>query len=377
MTGVPFFDLKEINAATGIQDELDAAALRVVRSGRYLLGPELQDFEAAFAAYCGNAHCVGVGSGFAALEVALRGLGVGAGDEVIVPAHTYVATWLAVSAVGARPVPVEPAVDSFLLDIDRLEAAVTPRTRAVLPVHLYGHPVDLDAIAAFADRHGLAVVEDAAQAQGARYRGRPVGSGHVVAFSFYPGKNLGALGDAGAVVTDDPALADRMRLLRNYGSREKYVHEIRGSNNRMDEIQAAVLSVKLPHLDGWNEHRRAVARRYNEAFAGLPGLRIPATEPWAGHIWHQYVLRVDDRTTLRDRLTAAGIGTLIHYPVACHRMPAYAADNLAPAGGLPLSERLADEVLSLPMAPHLTEEAVGRVVEAVRTAALDLAAVRV
>jgi dTDP-3-amino-3,4,6-trideoxy-alpha-D-glucose transaminase len=377
MTRVPFFDLREINAATGIQDELDAAALRVVRSGRYLLGPELEDFEAAFAAYCGNAHCVGVGSGYAALEVALRALGVGAGDEVIVPAHTYVATWLAVSAVGARPVPVEPAEGSFLLDPSLLEAAVTPRTRAVLPVHLYGHPADLDAIGEFADRHGLAVVEDAAQAQGATYRGRPVGSGHVVAFSFYPGKNLGALGDAGAIVTGDPALADRMRLLRNYGSRAKYVHEIRGGNNRMDEIQAALLGVKLPHLDGWNEHRRSVARRYNEAFAGLPGLRTPATEPWAGHVWHQYVLRAADRAGLRDRLTAAGIGTLIHYPVACHLMPAYAGENVAPPGGLPRAERLAEEVLSLPIGPHLTGETVDQVIAAVRAAALGRATVRV
>jgi dTDP-4-amino-4,6-dideoxygalactose transaminase len=376
MTGVPFFDLRELHTATGIQAELDAATLRVARSGHYLLGPELEAFESAFAAYCHNAHCVGVGSGSAALELALRALDIGAGDEVIVPAHTYIATWLAVSATGARPVPVEPAEDSFLLDYDLLEAAVTARTRAVLPVHLYGHPIDLDAVCRFADRHGLAVIEDAAQAQGARYRGRPVGSGHLVAFSFYPGKNLGALGDAGAIVTDDPELADKMRLLRNYGSREKYVHELRGTNSRLDEIQAAVLAAKLPYLDDWNERRRAVARRYNEAFADLPGLITPDVAPWAEHIWHQYVLRVADRAALRDRLTEAGVGTLIHYPVANHLTPAYAGERLAPAGGLPRTERLVREVLSLPIGPHLGPEAVEQVVDAVRAAALDIAAVR-
>lgn len=229
MTKVPFFDLREMHAATGVQEEIDAAVLRVSQSGRYILGRELEAFEAAFAAYCENAYCVATGSGLAALELALRALGVGPGDEVIVPAHTFVGTWLAVSSTGARPVPVEPGEGSFLIDTDLLEAAVTPRTRAVLPVHLYGHPEDMDAVRDFADRHGLAVLEDAAQAHGARRNGRRVGSGHAVAFSFYPGKNLGALGDGGAIVTDDAELAGRLRLLRNYGSREKYVHEVKGA----------------------------------------------------------------------------------------------------------------------------------------------------
>lgn len=372
MTKVPFFDLRGLHTSTGIQQEIDAAVLRVSRSGRYTLGPELEAFEAAFAGYCDNAYCVATGSGFTALELALRALGVGAGDEVIVPAHTFVATWLAVSATGARPVPVEPGERSYLIDPDLLEAAVTPRTRAVLPVHLYGHPADLDAIAGFADRHGLALLEDAAQAHGARYRGRRVGAGHAAAFSFYPGKNLGALGDGGAVVTDDPELADRLRLLRNYGSREKYVHEVPGTNSRLDEIQAAVLATKLAHLDDWNDRRRAVARRYTEAFAGLPGIATPDVAPWAEHVWHQYVLRTPHRAEMSRRLAEAGVGTLIHYPVPCHRTGAYADDGLQPAAGLPRTERLAAEVLSLPIGPHLTGEAVGAVIDAVRGAALDL-----
>ncbi|MEU0130861.1 DegT/DnrJ/EryC1/StrS family aminotransferase [Streptomyces sp. NPDC006289] len=377
MNKVPFYDLRELHAATGTQEEIDAAVLRVARSGVYLLGPELDSFEGAFAEYCENSHCVATGSGLAALELALTAMGVGPGDEVIVPAHTFVATWLAVSATGARPVPVEPGDDSFLLDTDRLEAVVTPRTRAVVPVHLYGHPVDLDAVDRFAGRHGLAVVEDAAQAHGARYRGRRVGSGHAVAFSFYPGKNLGSLGDGGAVVTGDADLAERLRLLRNYGAREKYVHEVKGTNSRLDEMRAAVLAVKLPRLDGWNERRRAVAGRYTEAFAGLPGLRTPDVAPWAEHVWHQYVLRTPHRAAMRDRLAGAGVDTLLHYPVANHLAPAYAGQGVEPDGGLPRTERLAGEVLSLPIGPHLPDESVELVVDAVRAAALDLAAAAV
>ncbi|MEV2243843.1 DegT/DnrJ/EryC1/StrS family aminotransferase [Streptomyces sp. NPDC049970] len=377
MNKVPFYDLRELHAATGTQEEIDAAVLRVARSGVYLLGPELDFFEGAFAEYCENSHCVATGSGLAALELALTAMGVGPGDEVIVPAHTFVATWLAVSATGARPVPVEPGDDSFLLDTDRLEAVLTPRTRAVVPVHLYGHPVDLDSVNRFAGRHGLAVVEDAAQAHGARYRGRRVGSAHAVAFSFYPGKNLGSLGDGGAVVTGDADLAERLRLLRNYGAREKYVHEVKGTNSRLDEMRAAVLAVKLPRLDGWNERRRAVAGRYTEAFAGLPGLRTPDVAPWAEHVWHQYVLRTPHRAAMRDRLAEAGVDTLLHYPVANHLTPAYAGQGVEPDGGLPRTERLAGEVLSLPIGPHLPDESVELVVDAVRAAALDLAAAAV
>ncbi|KIF06044.1 erythromycin biosynthesis sensory transduction protein eryC1 [Streptomyces sp. RSD-27] len=362
---MPFHDLRDLHALDGLQEELDAAVLRVARSGRYLLGPELEAFEEEFAGYCGNDHCVGVGSGLDALELTLRALGVGAGDEVIVPGHTFVATWLAVSATGARPVPVEPEADSYLIDPARVEAAITPRTRAVMPVHTYGHPVDLDALDAVTAPRGIAVVEDAAQAHGARYRGRRTGSRYAAAFSFYPGKNLGALGDAGAVVTSDAGLADRIRLLRNYGSRVKYRHEEQGTNSRLDEIQAAALRVKLPRLDAWNARRRAVADAYAEGLAGLPGITVPGVRAWAEPVWHQYVIRCAGRDRLRAALTDAGVENLVHYPVAVHRSPAYAGTAHGP---LPLSERLAAEVLSLPMGPQLTAKDVETVISAVRDA---------
>lgn len=374
---VPFHDLRDVHAVTGVQSEIETALLRVAAGGRYLLGPELAAFERRFAEYCGNAHCVALGSGLDALRLVLRALGVGEGDEVIVPSHTFVATWLAVSATGATPVPVEPGdpgrpgPGAFLLDTDQLEAARTARTKAVMPVHLYGHPVDLDAVVAFAKRHGLFVVEDAAQAHGARYRGRRVGSGHAAAFSFYPGKNLGALGDGGAVVTSDAELADRLRLLRNYGSREKYRHEEQGANSRLDELQAAVLSVKLPYLDSWNTRRREIAARYSEALAGLPGVTVPEVAAWAEPVWHQYVLRSPHRDRLRQRLAEAGVETLVHYPVAVHESGAYAHTGPRPAGGLPRAERLAGEVLSLPIGPHLSDGAVEVVIAAVQSAALD------
>ncbi|MEV7021261.1 DegT/DnrJ/EryC1/StrS family aminotransferase [Kitasatospora sp. NPDC093558] len=368
---VPFLDLGA--AYRELRADLDAAVRRVAASGRYLLGAELEAFEAEFAAYCGNDHCVGVGSGSAALELALRALGIGPGDEVVVPAHTYIATWLAVSAVGARPVPVDPTPDGLSLDPALVEAALTPRTRAVMPVHLYGHPADLDPLLAIARRHALAVVEDAAQAHGARYRGRRIGSGHVVAFSFYPGKNLGAMGDAGAVVTRDAALADRVRLLRNYGSREKYRHEVRATNSRLDEIQAAVLRAKLPHLDAWNARRARTAERYTRALGHLPQLAVPATAPWADPVWHLYVIRCAERDELRRRLERAGVETLMHYPVPPHRSPAYADDPAAgPPGTHPRSEHLAAAGLSLPLGPHLGDDAAGAVVEAVETAAAGL-----
>ncbi|MFB0632672.1 DegT/DnrJ/EryC1/StrS family aminotransferase [Streptomyces sp. AB3(2024)] len=362
---VPFHDLRDLHALDGLQEELDAAVLRVTRSGRYLLGPELESFEEEFARYCENGHCVGVGSGLDALELTLRALGIGEGDEVIVPGHTFVATWLAVSATGARPVPVDPEPGSCLIDPDRIAAAITDRTRAVMPVHTYGHPVDLDAVEAVTAPRGIAVVEDAAQAHGARYRGRRIGSRYAAAFSFYPGKNLGALGDGGAVVTSDPALAERIRLLRNYGAREKYRHEVRGTNSRLDEVQAAALRVKLPRLDAWNARRREIAARYGEGLAGLPGLTVPSVAPWAEPVWHQYVLRTPRREELRTALTDAGVENLIHYPVAVHRSDAYAGTGTGP---LPHSERLAAEVLSLPMGPQLTAKDVETVITAVRDA---------
>ncbi len=354
---VPFLDLKA--PYVELRTEIDDAYQRVMRSGWHVLGPEVEAFEAEFAAYCGAAHCVTVGSGCDALELSLRAFGIGPGDEVLVPAHTFIATWFAVTAVGARPVPVEPDEKTFTMDPAGAEAAVTARTRAIVPVHLYGRPADLTALRAVADRHGLAMAEDAAQAAGARHQGDRIGAGPAaVAFSFYPAKNLGAAGDAGAVVTDDAALADRIRLVRGYGSRVKYEHEVIGTNSRTDELQAAILRVKLRHLDDWNARRTAVADRYL-AMAGdllLPG-------PVDGHAWHLFVVRTEEREALRGRLTAAGVETMIHYPVAVHRSAAYAHLGWQ-QGAFPVAERLAAEVLSLPIGPHLTAAQAAAVVAA-------------
>lgn len=368
---VPFLDLGA--AYDEVRADLDAAYARVSASGHYLLGPELSAFETEFAAYCTARHCVGVGSGLDALVLSLRALGVGPGDQVAVPAHTFIATWLAVSATGARPVPVEPDESGFGICPQRLAEALTPQVKAVLVVHLYGHPVDLDAVRLVADRYGVPVVEDAAQAHAATYRGRPIGAGGVVAFSFYPAKNLGALGDGGAVVTDDAQLAERVRLLRNYGSARKYEHQVQGGNSRLDEFQAAVLRAKLPYLDEWTARRDRVARRYTEALSGLPDLVLPAVAPWATSAWHLYVVRTRHRELLRDRLAEAGVETLVHYPTPVHRSGAYRdTEAVRRAGPLPVSERLAEEVLSLPIGPHLPDESVEQVIIAVRAVLADL-----
>jgi dTDP-4-amino-4,6-dideoxygalactose transaminase len=365
---IPFLDLKAINLAQG--DALRAAFARVLDSGWYILGEETKAFEREYAAWCGAAECVGVGNGLDALVLALQALGIGPGDEVLVPSNTYIATWLAVSHVGATPVPVEPDTRTFNLDPARLEAAITPRTRAVMPVHLYGQAADLDPILDVARRHRLKVVEDGAQAHGARYRGAKVGAhGDAVAWSFYPGKNLGALGDGGAVTTNDPALAEKIRVLRNYGSRVKYHNEVVGTNSRLDELQAALLRVKLPALDGDNAHRGVIARRYLEGLAPLArqGLVLPHVPAFAEPVWHLFVVRHADRDGLAKRLADAGVGTVIHYPVPPHRQPAYASLGL-PAGALPISEAMHAEVLSLPIGPTQTLAQTDEVIDAVRRA---------
>jgi dTDP-4-amino-4,6-dideoxygalactose transaminase len=360
---VPFLDLK---AAHGeLSDEIEGAVLRVVRSGQYILGPEVEAFESAFAAYCEASHCVGVGNGLDALHLILRGLGIGPGDEVIVASNTYIATWLAVTMVGATPVPVEPDPATHNLDPERVEPAITPRTRLLLPTHLYGQPADLDPLLDVARKRGLKLVEDAAQAHGARYKGKRIGAhGDAVAWSFYPGKNLGALGDGGAVTTDDGDLAQRVRILGNYGSRVKYVNEARGYNSRLDPIQAAVLSVKLKHLDEWNARRAASAERYTAQLSDT-GLILPTVPNWAAPVWHQFIVRSCRRDALASALNAAGIQTLIHYPVPPHLQQAY-ADMGLPRGSLPIAEQLADEVLSLPMSPHLSPAQLDAVAEAIR-----------
>ena len=358
---IPFLDLRA--AYLELRTEIDAAVARVLDSGSYVLGPEVEAFEAEWAAYCGAAHAVGVANGLDALVLALRALGIGPGDEVAVPSNTYIATWLAVSAVGAAPLPVEPDPATHVIDAAGIAAVLTPRTRAVLPVHLYGQPADMDTIVALARTHGLAVVEDAAQAHGARCRGRRIGAhGDLVCWSFYPGKNLGAMGDGGAVTTDRADLADRLRVLRNYGSREKYVNETPGVNSRLDPLQAAVLRVKLTRLDAWTERRRAAATAYGVALAGA-GLILPQVTEWADPVWHLYVVRSPVRAALQARLAGAGIGTLIHYPIPPHLQAAYAPAGIA-RGSLPVAERLAAEVLSLPMGPHLDLAAAGHVAAA-------------
>ena len=362
---VPFLD---VGAATNeLRPDIDAAIARVLDSGWYLLGSELEGFEKAFAAYLGVRDCVAVGSGLDALSLGLRAMGVGAGDEVIVPSNTYIATWLAVTQVGATPVPVEPDERTYNIDPGRIEAAVTARTKAILPVHLYGQPADMDAIRDIADRHDLRVLEDAAQAHGATLNGRCAGSlGTAAAWSFYPGKNLGALGDGGAVTTDDPGLAAEVRRLRNYGSRVKYVNEVKGVNSRLDELQAAVLSVKLPHLEEWNRRRASIASRY-QAELGDSDLVLPHVLDGATSAWHLFVVRHHNRDSLRASLSAAGVDTLIHYPIPPHLQDAYQELELGP-GSFPLSERIHREVLSLPIGPHLSESQVSTVIAAVTEA---------
>lgn len=350
---VPFLDLEA--AHRELAGELEEAARRVIASGRYVLDEECAAFEAEFAAYCEAHECVGVGSGLDALHLILRAFGIGPGDEVIVPGNTFIATWLAVSHAGATPVGVEPDERTYNIDPARIEAAVTPRTRAIVAVHLYGQPADTDAIGAIAADRGLKLIEDAAQAHGARHRGRRSGSlGAAAAFSFYPGKNLGALGDGGAVVTDDAELAERVRLLRSYGSRVKYKHEVQGVNSRLDELQAALLRVKLRRLDEWNERRRRLAARYLAALEGIDALTVPAVPEWANPVWHLFVVRHPDREGLQRSLAEARIDTLIHYPIPPHLCGAYRNARELSAK-LPLTERLAAEVLSLPMGPHLDE----------------------
>jgi dTDP-3-amino-3,4,6-trideoxy-alpha-D-glucose transaminase len=361
MTNVPFGDLKRHYET--IRAELDAAALRVLASGWWVLGPEVRTFEQAFAAFCGVGHAIGVGNGTEALHLALVALGVGPGDEVITVANAGVYTTVTIVQAGARPVYVDVDERSHTMDPALLEAAITPRTRAIIPVHLYGRVADMDAILAIADRHGIPVIEDCAQAHGATLDGRRAGSmGVCGCFSFYPTKNLGAVGDGGAIVTGDAALAEKLRRLRQYGwERKYYTAETGGVNSRLDELQAALLRVKLGHLPAWNETRRRWAGRYRELLAGADVL-LP--EDHTGHIYHLYVIRSTERDRLQAGLHERGIGTDIHYPLPAHRQPVYA--QFAPPAGLPITERLAREVLSLPLYPELSEAEVASVAAAVR-----------
>lgn len=362
---VPFLDLKSINLT--LETELKAAFDRVLHSGWFICGGEVKSFENEFADFCEVKHSVGVSNGLDALHLILRAYGIGAGDEVIVPSNTYIATWLAATYAGAVPVPVEPHIGSGNIDPALVEAAITDRTRAIIVVHLYGQPADMDPIMAIAEKHGLKVIEDAAQAHGALYKGRKVGSlGHAAGFSFYPGKNLGALGDGGAVTTNDEKVAETVRMLANYGSRAKYQNELPGFNCRLDELQAALLRVKLPHLDAATQRRREIAALYNDAFSDI-NLQIPDVLADTQPVWHLYAIRHENRDALQRSLSEKGIGTVIHYPIPPHLQPAY-VDLQYKKGDFPLSERIHEQVLSLPMGPTMTDSEVRQVINAVRAA---------
>lgn len=356
---VPFLDL---NAQyLELKDELDAAYHRVMDSGWFVLGKEVEAFEAEFAEYCQVKHCIGVGNGLDALHLILRASGIGPGDEVIVPSNTYIATWLAVTYSGATPVPVEPDERTYNIDPSRIESAITERTKAIMPVHLYGQPADMDSINDIATRYGLKVFEDAAQAHGAKYKGRKTGGlGDAAGFSFYPGKNLGAFGDGGAVMTNDPVLAERIKVLRNYGSKIKYHNKIVGFNSRLDELQSALLRVKLTKLDEWNERRRIVAEKYLRELSNQKKLVLPNVPDWAEPVWHLFVVRHAQRDALQKSLNDAGIGTMIHYPIPPHMQVAYSELGYK-EGTFPIAEKIRKEVLSLPLGPHLAEKHLNKV----------------
>jgi dTDP-4-amino-4,6-dideoxygalactose transaminase len=360
---VPFLDVRA--AYRELQVEIDQALLRSVGRGSFILGAQVEQFEREFAVYTGSKHCIGVANGLDALALALLAAGIGPGDEVIVPANTFIATWLAVSRTGATPVPAEPLETTYNLDPAAVEAALTPSTRAVIPVHLYGQVADMAKIMTVARRHDLFVLEDAAQAHGARYEGLSAGAlGHAAAWSFYPAKNLGAMGDGGAVTTGDPDIAERVRLLRNYGSQGKNVHDIVGVNSRLDEIQAAVLRVKLRYLDSWNARRARLAQSYRDALQGCE-LILPEVSRWATPVWHLFVVRSRKRGALRAHLEGLGVHTQIHYPTPPHLQPAFAHLGLG-RGALPVSERLHEEVVSLPIGPHLSSEQLAEVIDAIQ-----------
>ena len=358
---VPFVDLK--GQGRQLLPEYQAALASIVDRAAYVMGPECRDFEAAFAEFCACPHAMGVSSGTDALILAYKAAYVHPGDEVIVPANTFMATAEAVTHVGAIPVPVDVLPDTANIDPAAVEAAITPRTRAVVPVHLFGQPVDMDAITAIAKRHDLAVIEDACQAHGATHKGRPTGSlGDVAAFSFYPGKNLGALGDGGAVTTADAGMAEAVRVLRNHGEKTKSNHTVVGYCMRLDNLQAAFLQIKLKHLKDWNHARRVVAKRYDRLLAGIDGITPITERPDVEAVYHLYVVQVDDRERVREKLDSAGVGTGVHYPVPIHLAPAY--EHLGfKKGAFPVAERLAGRILSLPMFPEITVEQIDYVVE--------------
>lgn len=362
---VPFYDLSSIHKS--IKDELQIAFNKVLQVGNFILGEEVELFEQEFARYCGTKYCVTVGNGLDALRLSLMALNIGKGDEVIIPTNTFIATWLAVTEVGAVPIPVEPDPQTYCIDSNRIEAAITKRTKAIIPVHLFGRPSRMDYIKEIASRYGIFVVEDAAQAQGASLDGQRVGSmGDVAGFSFYPGKNIGALGDAGAITTNNEDIAKEISMLRNYGSTQKYIHTSVGINSRLDELQAAFLRVKLKYLDNWNLDRQRVAKQYTDLLSIENGeIILPLERVGENCVWHQFVVRTSSRDGLNSSLNEAGIGTMIHYPIPPHLQKAYVKLGFS-KGSFPISEELANTSLSLPITPTLSDKEISYVVDTIR-----------
>lgn len=360
---IPFLDLHE--PYQELKTEITEAFEKVMESGWYILGEEVRKFEQEFAAYCGTKHCIGVANGLDALHLILKAYGIGAGDEVIVPSNTYIATWLAVTYTGAKVVPVEPDKKTYNIDPQKIEKAITSKTKAILPVHLYGQCVDMDPIKEIAKKYNLKIIEDSAQSQGALYKGKKSGAlGDASGFSFYPGKNLGAFGDAGAITTDDDNLADRLFMLRNYGSKIKYENQIIGYNSRLDELQAAFLRVKLRYLDEWNKRRSVLAQIYLEGLQGLD-LVLPEVEKGTTPVWHVFVIQTKQREALQKFLANHKIATLIHYPIPPHLQEAYKNLGIS-RGELPISESIHQNILSLPIGPHMNEEQVQHVVNVMK-----------
>lgn len=358
---IPFLDLGRMHRS--IRPQLDDAYRRVIDSGLYIMGPELEAFECEFAAFCGVKHCIGTGNGLEALHLLLRAYNIGPGDEVLVPSNTFIATWLAVSESGATPIAIEPDIETYNIDPLLIEAHISSRTKAIIPVHLYGQPADIDSINHIAAKYGLIVIEDAAQAQGARYKARRVGSlSHAAATSFYPGKNLGAIGDGGAILTDDDYIAITARKLRNYGSEIKYMHEIKGYNSRLDELQAAFLREKLKMLDSWNSSRREIANTYSSLLKECNCL-LPNVSDYSEPVWHLYVIRTQQRDHLKNYLEKQGVPCIIHYPIAPHSQPCYSKSSI---GCFPVAEILAAEVLSLPVFPYMEASEVNYVCDSIK-----------
>lgn len=349
-----------------LRPQIDEAVKRVLNSGCYILGSEVDLFEQEYSKYCESGYCVGVANGLDALHLGLLALGVEPGDEVIVPSNTYIATWLAVSQCGAKPIPVEPDIDTFNIAPDSIEAAITERTKVILPVHLYGQPADLDPILKIAKAYELKVLEDAAQAHGSRYKGRRIGAhGDLVAWSFYPGKNLGAYGDGGAITTNNAELAEKIHLLRNYGSKVKYFNETRGFNSRLDPLQAAVLRVKLSYLDEWNSRRSTIARMYHTELSSSNAV-LPYSLDWVDSVWHLFVILVSDRDFVQKKLADMGVSTLLHYPIPPHCQKAYSEENYL-EGQFPIASKISKECLSLPIGPHLDAQEFSYVIQAIKS----------